>query len=113
MTKVGNKFLSYAFEAAKWGIVVWLLWPLLSFQGAKMPLWRMMAGVMLIVIYLGKTFYDIIINNFKQRKESYTVLDLLRLAGAIAIIAVIIGGAVVLIGFYVMTQYQQGTDPAQ
>ena len=48
-------------------------------------------------------------DNFKQKKERYSFLDLLMLVGFIAIIALLIGGAILVVGFYVMTQMQEGT----
>ncbi|MBN1480430.1 hypothetical protein EH223_20445 [candidate division KSB1 bacterium] len=110
MTDRVKKLFSVIFEIVKWGIVLWLLWPLLSFQAERMSLWRVVLGVMLIVIYVGKMFYDFILGNFKRQKERYTVADLLLLVGAIAIIAIIIGGTILLVGFYVVTQLQEATS---
>ena len=67
----------------------------------------MVFGVLLAVIFLGKMFYDFILDNFKQRKEHYTIVDLLMLVGFIAIIAVLIGGAILMLGLYVTSQMQE------
>ena len=107
MSKPKNKPLSYFLEIAKWLIPIWALWPLLTFQAEKMTLWRMMLGVLFTVIYLGKMFYDLLLDNFKQRKERYTIVDLLMLVGFITIVAVLIGGAILVVGMYVTTQFQE------
>jgi uncharacterized membrane protein YcjF (UPF0283 family) len=104
-----NKTLQHVLGIAKWVIVVWLLWPLLTLQAEKMSLWRMMLGIMLVVIYVGKMFYDFILDHFKQKKERYTVTDLLMLVVFIAIIAIIIGGTILLVGMLVMKQMQEAT----
>ncbi|MBN1465209.1 hypothetical protein JXA02_05565 [candidate division KSB1 bacterium] len=107
--KKKNKSFTYLFEIGKWAILVWLLWPLLTLQAAKMSLWRVVLGVLLAVIYFGKLFYDIVLDNFKQKKERYSVVDLLMLVAFIAVVALLIGGAVLLIGLYVMKQVQEGS----
>lgn len=98
------------FAIVKWGIALWLLWPLLLFQAGKMSLWRMVLGIMLIVIYVGKMFYDFVLDNFKARKERYTIVDLLLLVGFIAFVALIIGGTILLVGFYIVRQLQETTS---
>lgn len=110
ISRTKNTFLSIV-ELLKWGVVVWLLWPLLSFQTDKMTLWRMVLGVLLTVLFLGKMFYDFIIDNFKQRKERYTFTDFLLLAGFIAGIAVLIGGGILVIGLYISGQIRESTLP--
>ncbi|MBN1560713.1 hypothetical protein JW998_10715 [candidate division KSB1 bacterium] len=99
----------YLLNIAKWAIVVWLLWPLLTMQAERMSLWRVVLGVMLVVIYVGKMFYDFVLDHFKQKKERYTVVDLLMLVAFIAVVALLIGGAMLAIGLYVMKQLQEGS----
>jgi hypothetical protein len=101
-----SSILSF-FDILKWGVVIWLMWPLLSFQMEKMTLWRMVFGVMFAVLFLGKMLYDALVDNFKQRKEHYTVIDFLVLVGFIAAIAVLIAGAILGIGLYVTSQFQE------
>ena len=104
MTNQTRKTLGYVFEIGKWAVVVALLWPMLTFQAERMSIWRMVLGILLLVIFIGKMFYDVIIDNYKQRKEHYTLLDLLLLVGAVTLIAIIIGGTLFLIGFYLIQQ---------
>ncbi len=96
------------FEIAKWGLAILLLWPLLSFDAQRMPLWRMVLGVMLLVINFGKIFYDIFLDSFKAKKKQYAWTDLFMLILGVTAMAVIIGGAVLLIGLYVMQQAGSG-----
>ena len=107
MSQKINKSFNYFLEIAKWGIVVWLLWPMLTFQAERMSVWRLVFGVMMAVIFVGKMFYDFILDNFKARRERYTIVDLLLLVGFIAIVAVLIGGTIVLVGLYLVTQMQE------
>ena len=95
MTNQTRKILAFVFEIGKWAVVVALLWPMISFQAERMSVWRMVLGILLLVIFIGKMFYDIIIDNYKRRKEQYTVLDLLLLVGAVSLF---------LIGFYLIQQ---------
>jgi predicted histidine transporter YuiF (NhaC family) len=96
------------FEIAKWGLAILLLWPLLSFDAERMPLWRMVFGVMLLVINFGKIFYDIFLDSFKAKKEQYAWTDLIMLILGVTVMAVIIGGAVLIIGLYVAQQAGSG-----
>jgi len=112
MDTKNNKQFTTIFEFVKWGIVVWLLWPLLSFQAEKMPLWRMVFGVMLAVIFLGKMFYDFVLDNFKQKKEHYTITDLLMLVGFVALVAIIVGGVILIIGVFLATQIREAGEPS-
>ncbi len=102
------KLSAIIIEIAKWGLAVFLLWPLLTFQAQRMPLWRMVVGVMLLVLNMGKIFYDVFLDNFKQKKEQYALSDLLMLIFGVTIIAVIIGGVIVLVGLYVAQQASSG-----
>ena len=108
MNKAKNTISTIIFEFAKWGLVVYLLWPLLSFQAQRMPLWRMVIGIMLLVISLGKIFYDIFLDNYNQKKEQYELRDLLLFIFGVTIVAVIIGGVIMLIGLYVAQQAGSG-----
>ena len=101
-----NRF-AYLFEIGKWALVVFLLSPLITFQAERMSLWRMMLGILLLVVFIGKMFYDFIIDNYKQRKESYRFWDLLILVGAITLIAVIIGGVLLFVGIYLVQQFSE------
>ncbi len=109
MNKSKTTLSAILFEIAKWGVTVFLLWPLLSFQAQKMPLWRMVAGVMLLVINLGKIFYDIFLDNFKQKRERYSLIDLLMLILGVAAVAALIGGVVLLTALYISTRLQDAS----
>mgnify|MGYP006281297465 FL=1 len=109
MSQRKNRSFAILVEIGKWGIVVLLLWPLITFQAEKMSLWRLLLGIVLAVIYIGKLFYDILLDNFRQRKEQYTLKDLLTLVGFIVLVAILIGGAIVIIGFFIMTQLQENS----
>ena len=74
-----------------------------------MPLWRMVAGVMLLVINLGKIFYDIFLDNFKQKRERYSLIDLLMLILGVAAVAALIGGVVLLTALYISTRLQDAS----
>ena len=109
MSKQKNNLPSIIYEIGKWAIVVVLLWPLLTFHAEKMSLWRLLLGIALAVIYVGKLFYDVILDNFRQRKEQYKLTDLLLLIGFIVLVAIIIGGTIFIIAFYIMTQLRENS----
>lgn len=104
--------LTLIVEIVKWGAVIWLFWPLFSFQSERIAVWRMVCGVLLIVVYLGKMFYDVIINALQRQKERYTLGDFLGLVVTITLIAVIVGGVLVLLALYLINQMQSGESQA-
>ena len=96
-------------EIAKWIVIVYLFWPLVVMQSAKLPLWRMMLGVLLLVIFVGKLFYDYVLDTLKKNRERSPLSHLISMVVSISIIAVIIAGLLMLFGYYALSQYQQVT----
>lgn len=96
-------------EIGKWSVIVYLFWPLIAMQGSKMPLWRMMLGVLLLVIFIGKLLYDYVLDTFNQYREKSPLGHLISMIVSISIIAVIIAGLIMLFGYYAISQYQQAT----
>jgi hypothetical protein len=112
MTKRSKRYFSAAREIAQWALVVFLFWPILIMQTARMPLWRMMLGVLLLVIFIGKLFYDYTLAHYEKKSQRPQWVNLLSLVASITMIAVIIGGLLLLFAFYAVSQLQQ-TPPQE
>ena len=78
-----NQVASYAIEIAKWGLVVWLLFPLQSAREGLVNFVRLGAGVVLFVIFAGKLFYDVVYFSKRHESETSTGKDLLSMLGIV------------------------------
>lgn len=107
MIKTGKKYLNVVLEIAQWALVVFLFWPIIIMQTAKMPLWRMMLGVLLLVIFIGRLFYDYTLAHYSTQQERPQWVNLLSLVASITLIAAVIGGLLLLFAFYAVSQLQQ------
>ncbi|MDZ7317057.1 MAG: hypothetical protein ONB24_13130 [candidate division KSB1 bacterium] len=102
-----NSGFSLFLQIFQWGIAVWLLWPLFVLQADRMPLWRMMTGILLVVIGVGRLFYDSIFDFYKKRKEQQPLVALLSLIVTITLIAALVGGLLLLFVVYAVSRLNQ------
>jgi len=107
-----KKIQPVALEIGKWGLVIWLLLPLTTIQEKYVPFPRIMAGILLLIIFAGKMLYDIMLEQRSKHSERSNAADLLASVGMAVGIALIIGLFVVIIGFAVFYQMQQATAPS-
>jgi hypothetical protein len=100
-------------ELAKWILVIWLLFPITLVQEKVISFPRIMAGIMLFVIFSGKMFYDLMLKKRDRNSERSNGADLLAMIGAAVVISMIVGLFVVMIGFLVFSGMQQSTAPQE
>jgi len=69
------------FQVVLWAVTAWLLYPLIvldsvTFYNAKSYLYRTAAGIVIMIILLGKTIFDLFFPQEVSRKKSvlYTVM---------------------------------------
>ncbi len=98
-----RKILSIVWEICKWGLVLWLLFPLRKSATGSAAFIRIAFGILLFVIFTGKLLYDSIFDAYKQNSERNNVRDLLRMVGIVSIIALAVGAVVFSIGFFVFS----------
>jgi len=96
-------------ELAKWGLVFWLLAPAIKIQDKVISFPRLMAGIMLFIVFSGKMLYDIMISGHQRHSERSHAADLLATVGMVVVVSLIVGLFVVLIGYLVITLMQQAT----
>lgn len=110
MRSKNKRGLSVILQIFQWGAAVWLLWPLFVLQAERMPLWRMMSGILLVIIGIGRLFYDSIFDFYKKRKEQQPLIALLSLVVTITLIAALIGGLLLLFAFYAVSRLNQSGE---
>ena len=95
-------------EVGKWGLVVWLLSPLFTAMEKPVGFWRIVLGVLLFIVSVGKLFYDVVIMDMLQRRRESTLADIITMVGIVFVFLVVIGVVVFFAGTYVMKAGQQG-----
>jgi len=99
------KPLSIVFELLKWGLIVFLVFPVFqrdlpnSYDFPKIIL-----GMLLLVLYIGKMFYDLMLD--KHGEQIPLWLELLRMLGVIVLIAVIIAAIMLFVGLYIYLKHE-------
>ena len=110
MNRQRKKWIAAAVEIAHWGAIVLLLLPLFTVQSGRMPLWRMMLGVLLLVLAVGRLFYDYVLDIYKKQAQRSPLRSLAAMVLTITLIAVLIGGLLLMFAFYAVSQLQQGGE---
>jgi hypothetical protein len=109
ITKLKPVFL----EFAKWILVIWLLFPITMVQEKVISFPRIMAGIMLFIVFSGKMLYDIMLKKRNRDNERSNTADLLAMIGTVVVISAIVGLFIVMIGFLVVSGMQQATAPQE
>jgi len=109
-----SKVVYYIKEIAKWGLFVWLIWPITYSMQTRMSFPRMMAGILLFVLYIGKLFYDVFYDTFRHRENKNKYVELLVTVGAVTFVAILVGAIALFIGLYSYEMMKSVTaDPSE
>lgn len=86
-----------AFQVALWLVTAWLLYPLIvldtvTFYNAKSYLYRTAAGIVIMIILLGKTIFDLLFPQEVSQKRAWIYTAMLTLYSL-----VIAGGIIFMI----------------
>jgi len=82
-------------EVFKWALVLFLLFPLVRPAGGMLEFVRVVAGEALLIIFIGKLFYDTVIWKFtRQRRTARQDL--------IALIGMALGVGLIMIVFFLL-----------
>ena len=84
-------FPGWLSETLKWGLVIWLVWPLALLQGGSYQLPRVLLGIILFVIFAGKRFYDVVITTHSRNREKSLKQDIFGFIGSILAAALFVG----------------------
>ncbi|MEE9170633.1 MAG: hypothetical protein V3U73_12790 [bacterium] len=102
-----SKFLSYAWEIGKWLLVLYLIMPLATAMNGTVGFARVVVGEALLIIFIGKIFYDTVIWKFVRQqqargRELIGMLGMLAAIGFILIMFFLLAGVTTMI--YVRSQ---------
>jgi hypothetical protein len=96
-----------ALEILKWVFVLWLLFPLARFTSGGIQFTRVLLGILLFIIFSGKTFYDTIIMGMIRGKRVSLKKDIVLLLGMALGAALIVGIVVLMVGLLIIESGQE------
>lgn len=114
MSKKKNSIKKWAdifLEIFKWGVVLWLLLPLKHASQSPISFFRVTLGITLFIIFTGKIFYDVIIQNLIKAKRDNLKKDMITLVGIIVIITLVIGFLIFFISLYLVETGKMISQP--
>ncbi len=97
-------------EIGKWALAFWLVWPITQGATSRMSFYRIMLGILLFILFIGKMFYDIIIESYHKREHPNKFIDFFVMVGSVTFIALVIAAAIVITGLMV---YEMASDAAK
>jgi len=104
-----REWVGILIETLKWGVVIWLLWPLQRIA-TRWDAVRVVAGITLFLIFTGKLFFDTIIMSWVRRRSTSNARDWLTLVGIVLGIGLVLGGIIILTGMVLMNMAQSGEN---
>ncbi len=94
----GGTFL----EIFKWGVIIWLLLPIRHASQTPVSFIRVTIGIALFIIFTGKIFVDVLIQNLIKKKRESLRQDMIALVGIILIMGLVVGFLIFFISLYVV-----------
>ena len=96
-----KKVWPYVLEIGRWLLVLFLLAPVLHPHGGKWEFSRVIIGEALLVIFVGKLFYDTVIWKFTRQRRSagqdaISMLAMLFALGLVIVVFVLLVGVTLL-----------------
>lgn len=95
-------------EGVKWSVVVWLLYPMVHAADHPVYFPRIMLGILLMVIFTGKLFYDKMLDQSRPDRRRSQKSELLSLFGIIIAIAFVVAIGIFFAGYLMIQMLQQG-----
>ncbi|MBN2104967.1 hypothetical protein JW835_13080 [bacterium] len=97
-------------EIFKWGLVLFLLWPMTTIQRGQFNLVRVLAGIVLFVIFAGKLLYDYIILDLKRSHDVSGKKDIFTFLGVVLGAALLVGLVLFVFALFII-MYVAEMDP--
>lgn len=100
-------------EIVKWALVIWLLLPLSRITAGRFLFVRVLLGILLFIVFAGKTFYDTVIMSAIRQRRTSLKQDLFAFLGMIAGAMVLVGLVILLFALLIVTWQQQAAQPQE
>ncbi|MFC1568668.1 hypothetical protein ACFL4L_00405 [bacterium] len=110
--KKRKSWLDTILEVAKWGAVLFLLWPMVTLHRGQFSLVRVLAGIVLFVIFAGKLLYDYLIMDIMKSHRVTLKKDIVTFLGIVLGAALIVGLVLFTFALFII-QYVAASNPQQ
>ncbi|NQT26341.1 hypothetical protein HQ585_13380 [candidate division KSB1 bacterium] len=98
-------------EIMKWGLILWLLFPLSRLTAGRYMLVRVLIGILLFIIFAGKTFYDTVIMSAIRQRRTSLKEDLVSFLGMILGAMLLVGLVLLMFAMLIATWQEQISQP--
>jgi hypothetical protein len=102
-----HRLIKAALEVMKWGLIVWLMIPVSRASRGPVDILRVIAGILLFIIFTGKLLYDRIFADMIRGRRRTPLQDLLGSIGIILIVVILTGILIFFIGELVVALMRQ------
>jgi len=99
-------------EVLKWGLVIFLLWPMVTLHRGQFSLVSVLLGIVLFVIFAGKLMYDYLIMDIMKNRRVSMKKDIVTFIGIVLGAALIVGLVLFSFALFIM-QYVAASGPQQ
>jgi hypothetical protein len=100
-------------EILKWGLVIWLLFPLSRFSAGRYLFVRVLLGILLFIVFAGKTFYDTVIMSAIRQRRTSLKQDIIAFLGMILGAMILVGLVILLFAMLLVAWQEQISQPQE
>ena len=109
-TKKNGEWRNTVVEILKWLVVLWLLWPIRHATSGPVEFARVVAGILLFVIFSGKLFYDTVIMSIVRQERMSTRRDIITILGIVVGLALVVGLLILFVGYLLIELQRMSTE---
>lgn len=109
-TKKNGEWRNTVVEILKWLVVLWLLWPIRHATSGPIEFARVVAGILLFVIFSGKLFYDTVIMSIVRQERMSTRRDIITILGIVVGLALVVGLLILFVGYLLIELQRMSTE---
>jgi len=103
-----ERWWSFPLEILKWGLVVWLLWPLQNALSERVSFTRIAFGILLLVLFTGKLLYDTLLDPLLTGRRRESKLDWVTVIVVVLLLALVVALTALFVVAYVTQRMQLG-----
>jgi len=90
-------------EVLKWGLVLFLLWPMATIRHGQFSLVRVLIGIVLFVIFAGKLLYDYMILDLIKSRRLSVKKDIFTFLGVVLGAALLVGLVLFMFALFIIS----------
>lgn len=111
MNLLAKKTLRVVWEIVKWGVILWLLLPLVNPRPGDFSVTRVVLGILLLVLFSGKIFYDRVLERILKQPNQSRRRDIFTMLGVLVAILLMMMVVLVGVGYYILSSLTPENGP--